>query len=264
MRNKQKAKEITERVGRRASVDANLPSLERLRQSGPFRSQDQFVNSSLLSFTELLRLTELRRDSRVLDYGCGLGRLCIPLQAFLKDEGSYVGVDTDASCISYLDELHDRPNFSFHHVDIFTSMYNRSGHRMSSALDQLEVGDPFDVAFLFSVFTHVLPEDMDPLLAFLKRSLKPGGQVMASFFILNDVSLNGIEQGTSHRPFPYSFGAARIDNEDVPEGAVAYAEDDLADYVERAGLTIAHTSYGGWSGQQSDTWHWQDNLVLTH
>ena len=179
MRNKRRAKEITERVRGRVSLESELPTLERLRQSGPFKSQDQFVNSSLLSFTELLRLTNLRRDSRVLDYGCGLGRLCIPLQAFLKDEGSYVGVDTDASCISYLDDLHDRSNFTFHHVDIFTSMYNADGHTMSPALDQLDLGDPFDLAFLFSVFTHVLPGDMDPLLSFLKKSLKPGGQVMA-------------------------------------------------------------------------------------
>ncbi len=218
----------------------------------------------MTSFTELLRLTELRRDSRVLDYGCGLGRLCIPLQAFLKDDGSYVGVDTDVSCISYLDDLHNRPNFAFHHVDIFTTMYNKDGTTMPSALDQLDVGAPFDVTFLFSVFTHILPADMDPLLAFLKKTLKPGGQVMASFFILNEKSLAGIEQGTSHRPFPYSYHGAMIDNEDVPEGAVAYTEADLTGYIERAGLSIAETSYGGWSGQYDDNWHWQDNLVLTH
>ena len=172
--------------------DLRLPTVERLRQSGPFESREQFVKSSLRNFRHLLRLTSVDPAHRVLDYGCGLGRLTIPLQAFLGAGGSYVGVDVDAAAIDYLAELHPQPNFDFRHVNIHSTMYNDGGAGMSPSLEQLDLGDGFDVTFLFSVFTHILPADMGPLLRFLERTLAPGGEILASFFVLNDTSIRGI------------------------------------------------------------------------
>lgn len=242
--------------------DLHLPTVERLRQSGPFESREQFVKSSLRNFRHLLRLTSIDSSHRVLDYGCGLGRLTIPMHAFIGPEGSYVGVDVDAAAIDYLTELHPLPNFDFRHVNIHSTMYNDGGARLSPTLDQLDLGEAFDVSFLFSVFTHILPADMAPLLHFLRKTLTPGGEILASFFLLNDTSVRGIDLGTSHRPFPFQIDGARIDNDEVPEGAVAYAEVDLERHVSDAGLAISHVSPGKWSGQVPDAWHWQDMVVL--
>ena len=228
-----------------------------------FESREQFVKSSMRNFRHLLRLTDISPGNRVLDYGCGLGRLTIPMTAFLSSEGSYVGVDVDAAAIDYLNELHPQPNFEFHHVNIHSTMYNSGGTDMSPTLEQLDLGEAFDVSFLFSVFTHILPADMGPLLDFLRRTLKPGGEVLASFFVLNETSIRGIDAGTSHRPFPFHVHGARIDNDEIPEGAVAYVEDDLRGLIADAGLTLAHMSPGKWSGQVPDAWHWQDMVVLT-
>jgi len=247
-----------------SSDDLALPSVERLRQSGPFTSQEQFVNSSLANFGELVRLGDIQPDFRVLDYGCGLGRLTIPLRTYLSAQGSYVGVDIDTAAINYLAELHTQPSFEFRHVDIFSKMYNRKGGKMAKTLKRLELGEPFDLSFLFSVFTHILPKDVPPLLSFLKRTLAADGRIVASFFVLNEASIRGIDEGTSHRPFPFPIKGARIDNKDIPEGAVAYTQDDLYRHVEDAGLRVARFSQGKWSGQVPDAWHWQDTLVLAH
>ena len=122
---------------------------------------------------------------------------------------------------------------------------------------------PFDVVFLFSVFTHILPVDMQPLLQFLVRSLTPDGQILASFFVLNETSRRGIERGTAHRQFAHAIDGAHIDNPDVPEGAVGYAEEDLRKHISDAGLAVAHWSPGKWSGQVEGAWLWQDTLTLT-
>lgn len=247
----------------KGAKDLRLPTVERLRQSGPFESSEQFVKSSLRNFRHLLRLTHLAPSHRVLDYGCGLGRLTIPMQAYLDPQGSYLGLDVDAAAIDYLSELHPYTNFDFSHVNIHTTMYNDGGADISTALDQLDLDGQFDVSFLFSVFTHILPADIGPLLEFLQRTLKPRGEILASFFVLNETSLRGIELGTSHRPFPFQIDGARIDNDEVPEGAVAYAEDDLLRHFADAGLTAVNVSPGKWSGQVADAWHWQDMVVLT-
>ena len=87
---------------------------------------------------------------------------------------------------------------------------------------------------------------------------------MATFFVLNEASLRGLEEGTSHRPFAFPIDGARIDNKDVPEGAVAYAEEDVRRHAADAGLALALFSQGRWSGQLPDAWHSQDMLVFTH
>jgi len=241
--------------------DIALPSVERLRQSGPFTSQDQFIKSAFPNVRELVRLANIQPDDRVLDYGCGLGRLTIPLRTYLGARGSYVGVDIDKDAIEYLAELHAQPNFEFRHVDIYSKMYNEQGGKMAKALERLDVGAPFDLAFLFSVFTHILPKDVLPLLQFLKSTLKPDGRILATFFVLNETSLRGIEAGTSHRPFPHQIKGARIDNVDVPEGAVAYTEEDVRKYAAEAGLSV-RISQGKWCGQLPKAWHWQDTLIF--
>jgi len=264
MKSREATKEIVDGVrAAMSSDDLALPSVERLRQSGPFTSQEQFVNSSLANFGELIRLADMQPDARVLDYGCGLGRLTIPLRTYLGAQGSYAGVDIDAAAIDYLAGLHTQPNFEFHHVDIFSKMYNRKGHKMGKSLKRLDLGGAFDIAFLFSVFTHILPKDVPPLLKFLKSQLKPDGQILATFFVLNEASIRGIDEGTSHRPFPFQIKGARIDNDEIPEGAVAYFEEDVRRHAADIGLTV-RMSQGKWSGQVPDAWHWQDSLIFEH
>ena len=217
---------------------------------------------ALVNFAELYRLTKLKPDSDVLDYGCGLGRLCIPLKPYFQEAGgTYQGIDTDAGAISYLKTLHPQSTFSFNHVDIYNKMYNKNGQTMESVLKEQLLKRKVDIAFLFSVFTHVLPEDFMALLKFLKSSLKDDGQMCISFFILNEESYAGIKAGTSHRKFAHPYKNAKTDTPNVPEGAIAYEESDLFDYFKQCGLIVEDVSYGKWSGRQ-DSWHWQDLVVL--
>ena len=47
----------------------------------------------VMSFESLYSTAQLSPDHRVLDIGCGTGRMAIPLTSFLSKKGSYEGFD---------------------------------------------------------------------------------------------------------------------------------------------------------------------------
>lgn len=249
------------RVRARVSSEFPLPDENWMRQSGPFVSVEHFLNSSFQNFGELLRFTGIHPGSRVLDYGCGHGRIAIPLSAFLNaPHGRYRGVDTDGACIGRNQEVFaDYANFSFEHVNLFSTMYNKDGSKFETLAGK-DFGGPFDLAFLFSVFTHILPEDCDLLLETLCAQLTPDGELFSSWFLLNEDTERAIKAGETSRKFSVEYGAARIDHPKVPEGAVAYYEADVLDRFARAGLVDVRIIYGDWRGKQGNK-VWQDIIV---
>lgn len=252
---------ILKQVRSKVSSDFSLPDEDWIKQSGPFKSAEAFFNSSFNNFGELLRYTDIKPDSRVLDYGCGLGRLAIPLSAYLAGpQGSYRGIDTDADCIARNQEIFaGYPNFDFEHVNLYSKMYNKEGQAFETLAGR-DFGGPFDLAFLFSVFTHILPEHCDLLLQILRAQLCNTGQVFSSWFLLNEDTERAIKAGTASRKFAFKHGAARIDHPKVPEGAVAYFESDVLERFARAGLADVRIEYGDWRGKQGNN-VWQDIIV---
>jgi len=238
-----------------------LPDERWMRQSGPFPSVQHFFDSSFKNFEELLHYTKLAPTSRVLDYGCGLARLAIPMSGYLDPlQGFYCGVDTDASCIERNRRVFaSHHNFNFEHVNIFSKMYNQKGGKVDTLLER-DFGGPFDLAFLFSVFTHILPEHCNFMLRFLCSQIVDGGELFSSWFLLNEETQQAIDAGYAHREFTYRHGAARIDNPKIPEGAVAYYESDVIERFTSAGLTDIRIHYGKWRGCM-DSWVWQDIII---
>lgn len=251
-----------ERARERVPADLDLPDEAWLRQSGPFTSIDQFTTSSFKSMREVLKFAPLQPSSRVLDYGCGLARLAIPLSGYLDpDAGCYAGIDTDKACIDRNRQAFGGlDHFGFHHVNLFSTMYNRGGRKSYRSLKRKRFGGPFDLAMLFSVFTHILPENADDLLRFLRTQLADGGQVLSTWFLLNPSTEQAIADGLSHRPFPFEHGSVRLDNKDIPEGAVAYQEAEILDRFEQAGFAQPRIHYGKWRGNL-ESWVWQDIVV---
>jgi len=66
-------------IKQRVAHRLELPDEKWIRQSGPFSSVQHFFDSSFQNFRELLYFTEVTPSKKVLDYGCGLARLAIPL-----------------------------------------------------------------------------------------------------------------------------------------------------------------------------------------
>lgn len=98
---------------------------------------------------------------RVLDFGCGIGRI----YRGLKPLDYYVGVDISKS-----------------YLDIFKASNPEAQLIQVKDFKIPLPTDDFDTVTCYSVFTHLHPEHVDLILEEFHRVLKPRGRVLASIF----------------------------------------------------------------------------------
>jgi SAM-dependent methyltransferase len=175
---------------------------------------------------DLEQLGLLAPATRILDLGCGCGRVALQL---IGRDVSYAGVDVDRACIDWC-----RRNITtrcrrlqFQHVDARNASYNPRGGNAGLPYPDRS----FDLMLAMSVFTHLLPEDLERTLAEAGRVLAPGGVLYGSAFLFS-----GEEQHTIS--FPVQRGFYALHREDFPENAVAYEQSYFLTAMERAGLTL--------------------------
>ena len=113
----------------------------------------------------LLRQYGLRDDSRVIDIGCGAGRLTQQLARYPKLR--YLGVDVVPELLDYSRRKLARPDFE---------LALSPGNTIPAPDGQA------DFVTFFSVFTHLLHEESYAYLEQSLRVLAPGGRVVFSFF----------------------------------------------------------------------------------
>jgi|TARA_B110000467_G_C18330882_1_gene493010 SAM-dependent methyltransferase len=106
----------------------------------------------------------LKRNHSLVDIGCGSGRLPFALRDYL--EGPFVGTDILEEALGYANDKCGRPDWRF----VPTS-------EPSIPLSEATV----DFVTFFSVFTHLLDEDIYRFLLEAKRVLRPGGKIVFSF-----------------------------------------------------------------------------------
>ena len=188
----------------------------------------------------------------VLDAGCGLGRIAVPLTEYLAGEGRYEGFDIDAAAIRWCQEniTPAHPNFRFVVSDIHNRRYNPGGTIQPEAYTYPYADAQFDVVLLASVFTHLFPATVRRYLAEISRVLKPGGRCVASFFLLNERSERAIADGGVHERyrFPHEMKGCRVKEVEIPEQAVAQYEPAVRAAYEAAGLKLDRIRYGRWGG----------------
>jgi SAM-dependent methyltransferase len=104
----------------------------------------------------------LKPSDDVLDMGCGIGRIAVPLAGHLDDSGSYAGFDIVPDAIEWCREnvspLHR--NFEFTQADLYNKRYNPEGPTKATEFSFPYPDDNFDFALATSLFTHLLPEEM--------------------------------------------------------------------------------------------------------
>ena len=126
-----------------------------------------------------------------------------------SSEGSYDGTDIIPEAIKWCTKKISReyPRFCFHFADIYSKKYNPRGRVKASDYAFPFDKDSFDFAILVSVFTHMLPEDMEHYISEVAHLLKPGGTCFATYFLLNPKTLEDIE--TRKSAFDFQFRGDR-------------------------------------------------------
>lgn len=202
-------------------------------------------------FTYFVDIGGLRPADAVLEVGCGVGRMAVPLTRFLTEGGGrYDGFDVMADAIAWC-RTHITPRFpvfTFQHAALRNRAYNASATTLATDFVFPYPDASFDFVFLTSVFTHLLPDEVQHYLSEIVRVLRPGGRCFSTFFLLNAESLGLMRAGLSpHFPFAHRLDDCRVQDADVPEAAVAYDEERIRRWHQAAGLAIDEpVRYGTW------------------
>ena len=139
-------------------------------------------------FQYFVQLGGLKPDENVLDVGCGIGRMAVPLTKYLK--GVYEGFDIGPEAIKWCQDNISRryPKFYFQVADVFNEKYNPGGKYKASEYKFPYDNDAFDFVYLTSVFTHMLPHDMENYLSEISRVLRNNGRCLITYYLLNEES----------------------------------------------------------------------------
>jgi hypothetical protein len=94
----------------------------------------------------------------------------------------------------------------------------------------------------------------------MARTLRPGGRLFASFFLLDEAGRRAVTAGTSNPPFPHDVEHGLIADARIPESAVACDASWLAETMRASGLEITAIHPGVWKGGR-DGLDYQDLLT---
>ena len=187
-----------------------------------------------------LKENGLMANDRVLDLGCGSGRVAAPLTDYLT--GSYEGFDIHKEAIEWCSSsiTKEYKNFKFIHSDVYNAVYNKKGVLSASTYVLPYKDNEFDYCFAFSLFTHLLPEDTRNYLCEIRRVIKVGGLCLASFFV-------------------------SCKNEDFDkncESKYHYSYDYLINLFTLSGFFVEKFIKGCWDQPSENKEYYQDSFVI--
>jgi SAM-dependent methyltransferase len=222
-------------------VDGSVIPSPDLRWCGPeFRDDAYFLDSAEGEARRLTMHFGCTAASRILDVGCGQGRLAIGILRVLGAL-DYLGIDIHKPSIDWCRRNIERrhPPFRFRHLDVYNERYNTTGERLSPQFRFDIAPASVDVIYLYSVFSHTTEADMRIYLDEFARVLDPRGGIFFTTFVeegVPDVSIN---------PEGYKLRCSG------PLHIVRYDKDYLFGLLPRHGFTVRHYSHGSEANGQS-------------
>ncbi len=149
-----------------------------------FTGSGDFTKQGEMFLKYFIDLGNLKPNHSVLDIGSGIGRMAIPLTKYLSEKGKYEGFDIVEKGVKWCKRkiTPEFPNFNFNYLNLKNSLYNLSTDKEASLLKFPYNDNYFDFIFLTSVFTHMLPADVENYLREINRVLKKSGNLLYHIF----------------------------------------------------------------------------------
>jgi SAM-dependent methyltransferase len=222
---------------------------------------EEFERSARQDVSFLVEAADLQRHERILDVGCGAGRLAIGLVDYLAPDGRYEGFDVHRQSVAWAvaNVAAGDPRFRFTHVDVRNGSYNPRGREDATTFHFPYSDSTFDLAVLLSVFTHQVPDEMSHYLSQIARVLVPGGRCLATYFLLEGPQRLRLPKLTLD--FVHDLGGYYAVDRKVPEKAVAYQEPFVRRVWGEAGLPIMDVLPAKWVDPAGPRWK---QVVIGH
>ena len=160
-----------------------------LRLCGDFYKDDEnFIQTARKDAQFITREFKLGANSKVLDLGCGYGRLAFGLHDVCPQLGNYYGIDINAKSVAWCKKYIEAnfPNYKFYDSNILNRRYNPKGDQSSEVVLPIE-DEQLDLIYLYSVFSHMLVDDISKYLFEFRRILKKDGSIFLTAFVEEDV-----------------------------------------------------------------------------
>jgi SAM-dependent methyltransferase len=179
--------------------------------------------------------------SRILDFGCGCGRVARQLIQQRTQPDAYLGLDMHRGMIEWCraNLTPHAPQFEFVHHDVGNQFFN-PGPGKPEALPFPAESASFTLVNAISVFTHLTQGQAEHYLAECARVLRPDGVLLATWFLID------------RREFPMLQGdmsALYISYQD-PHAAVIFGRDWLQKRAEAVGLRVTYATPPQFRGYQ--------------
>jgi SAM-dependent methyltransferase len=155
-----------------------------------FHDDAYFLESARYETERLISRFGLNRESRVLDVGCGMGRLPLGILSRLGEIRCYRGIDVQADCIGWCVRhiQKEHPEFQFIHVNARNARYNPDGSEVLEGFRFPFDSASFDIINMFSVFTHLTEDTIRIYLEEFRRVLAPEGKVFLTAYVEDEVA----------------------------------------------------------------------------
>jgi SAM-dependent methyltransferase len=187
----------------------------------------------------LIELGGLRPEHRLLDVGCGPGRMAIPLTGYLKEPGGYEGVDTWPEAVAWC-SAKITPRFSNFHFSVLASATGIDDPWRSIRPEQGEQitfpCDPssFDFAIVCAI-SKLSGATFQRFVLEAGRSLRQGGCYVGTCFV--------VPAARPTEPHPVTF-----------------TEEELHALFGHAGMEIEVIHPGSWNGHPNPL-SYQDLII---
>jgi SAM-dependent methyltransferase len=194
-----------------------------------FEEDADFVASGVASVARL-EGHGLEPRHRLLDWGCGAGRLAVGLKERWGNAGSYIGLDVQRPLISWARRHLGGEGFEFVFVDVENERYNPTG----SADGAIPIGDAsVDVVHAYSVFSHMRGADAARYLHEISRVVRGDGFAFFTAFVEDDVP-HEMENPRDYGPLAWS---GRLH-------CVRFDRTYFDSLIENAGLSVSVFEHG--------------------
>lgn len=227
-------------------------------------SKEEFIDlGNGFMWNLLVARARLLPQHSVLDIGSGNGQKARALTKYLDSNGKYFGFDVVENGINWCKEQYLRfPNFQFDFADLQSDWYNQKSLKKDYEYVFPYKNDFFDVAFMASVATHLLPKGLENYLKQSFRVLKRQGCLLFTCYLINQINEGRHAVRIQSGKFSRFSKECWVLDKEHPRKGVAYDERFLRQLCKETGFVLSELTFGTWSNATDRLASLQDTVLL--